>query len=210
MCTHPIDPLVIHFLCCAHGNKCTWTHDVICDAFVTIVQNDCFHIRQEQLHVFLSPMLKSSHRQVDILFTKNGIRTLIYIVIINPMHVYLLPQSCTIQRFTSNATQAKKKSYHNQQPTDQFFLLAIEIFGCLHKQANVLLHNYANIIWSLKRPKGPPLSILVIFLHKNKSITLQRMQSSSILNGVLTVNLDTLRHTSHHHDRLVISGRWLR
>jgi hypothetical protein len=26
-----------------------------------------------------------------------------------------------------------KKNYHNQHPTDQFFLLAIEVFGCVHK-----------------------------------------------------------------------------
>jgi hypothetical protein len=63
---------------------------------------------------FLHPFFKSSHQHVDIVFIKNEIRTLIYIVIVNPTHVDLLPQSCTIQRFAiSNATQAKKKSYHN-------------------------------------------------------------------------------------------------
>jgi hypothetical protein len=107
----------IHLLHCARGNKCTWTHDAICDAFVSIVQDDGFHIRQKQLHVFLSPMLKSSHQQADIVFTKNGIRTLIYIVITNPMHVDLLPQSCTIQRFaTSNTTQNKKGVIRTNTP----------------------------------------------------------------------------------------------
>jgi hypothetical protein len=32
-----------------------------------------------------------------------------------------------------------------------FLLLAIEVFGCLHKHADVFLHNYANAIWSLKK-----------------------------------------------------------
>jgi len=36
VCTHPIDPMGIHFLCCAHGNKKIGTHDVICNTFVTI------------------------------------------------------------------------------------------------------------------------------------------------------------------------------
>jgi hypothetical protein len=116
-------------------------------------------------------MLKSSHQQVDIVSTKNGIRTLIYIVIANSMHVNLLPQSCIIQRFvTSNVTQVKEKSYHDQHPIDQFFPSTIEIFGCLHKQANVFLHNYVNVIWNLKGGEGPPLFILVTFLHKKTQL----------------------------------------
>jgi hypothetical protein len=34
---HPNDPMGIHFLCCAHGNKCMGTHDAVCDTFVVIV-----------------------------------------------------------------------------------------------------------------------------------------------------------------------------
>jgi len=104
----------IHLLCCAHGNKCTWTHDAVRNAFVAIVQDDGFHIRQEQLHAFPSPIFKSSHQQIDIVFIKNGICTLIYIAITIPMHVNVLPQTCTIQRFaTSNAIQTKEKNYHD-------------------------------------------------------------------------------------------------
>jgi hypothetical protein len=44
----------IHFLPCAHGNKCIKIHDVIRDTFVTIVQDASFHVRREQLHVFPS------------------------------------------------------------------------------------------------------------------------------------------------------------
>jgi hypothetical protein len=36
VCTHPINPMGIHFLCCAHGNECIGTHGAICDTFVAI------------------------------------------------------------------------------------------------------------------------------------------------------------------------------
>jgi hypothetical protein len=60
VCTHPINPMGIHLLCCAHGNECTWTHDVIRDTFVAIVRDVGFHVGQEQIHVFLLNMFNSS------------------------------------------------------------------------------------------------------------------------------------------------------
>jgi hypothetical protein len=36
VCTHPIDPIGIHFLRCAHGNKCIGTHDAIHDTFAPL------------------------------------------------------------------------------------------------------------------------------------------------------------------------------
>jgi hypothetical protein len=63
------------------------------------------------------------------------------------MNVDLFPRFCTTQGFaTSNVVQAKKMSYYNQRPNEQFLLLAIEVFGCLHKHANVFLHECANPI----------------------------------------------------------------
>jgi hypothetical protein len=53
----------------------------------------------------------------------------------------------------------------------------------------VLLHNYANAIWSLKRPKGLHFSTLVIFLYQKISLTLQIMQVSSIFNRTITIGL---------------------
>jgi hypothetical protein len=67
----------------------------------------------------------------------------------------------------------------------------MEVFECLHKQMDVFLNNFVNAIWSLKRPKGPPLFILVTFLCKFFSLTLQRLQASSILNRVLPIGLAT-------------------
>ncbi len=40
-----------------------------------------------------------------------------------------------------------------------------------------------------EKAKGPSLFVLVTFLHQKISITLQRMQSSSILNWVVAIGL---------------------
>jgi len=93
----------------------------------------------------------------------------------------------------SNVTQAKEVSYHNRHPANQFLPLAIEVFGCLHKHVDVFLHDYANAICNVKRPESPHLSILVIFLHQKVLITLQRMQTSSILNRAIAISLTTSR-----------------
>jgi hypothetical protein len=45
-------------------------------------------------------------------------------------------------------------------------IMAIKVFGCLYKHVNVFLHDYVNVVWSLKGPQGPNLSILVIFFLK--------------------------------------------
>jgi len=39
VCTHPIGPMGIHFLCYAHGNECIGTHDVVRNTFVVIAQD---------------------------------------------------------------------------------------------------------------------------------------------------------------------------
>jgi hypothetical protein len=65
----------------------------------------------------------------------------------------------------------------------------VKVFGCLHKQVDVFLHNCANAIWSLKEPKGPPL--LSWFFRQKISFTLQRLQASSILSRVVALGLTT-------------------
>jgi hypothetical protein len=55
----------------------------------------------------------------------------------------------------------------------------------------MFLHNYANAIWSLKEPKCLPFFVLVTFLWQKISITLLRLQASSILGWVTTVGLVT-------------------
>jgi hypothetical protein len=180
----------IHFLRCVHGNEHTKTHDVVRDTFVAIVQDVGFHVGEEQLHVLPSTTFNSSCQWVNIVFTKNDIHTLIDVVIVDPMWVNLFPWSCATQRFvTFDAAQVKEKSYYNWHLTNQFLPLTIGIFGCLHKHAHVFSHDYANAIWNLKKLKGFHLSILVIFLCKKISITLERMQSSSILGSAIVVCL---------------------
>jgi len=155
----------IHLLHCAYGNKWTGTYDAIHNTFTAITQDVNFHMRQKQLHAFPSITFNSFHQQVDIVFTKDNICNFANVIIIDPMGTNLL-RSCTTQGFaTLDVAQAKEKNYRNQHPIDQFLPLAIEVFDCLHKHADVFLHDYANVIWSLKGTKGPHFFTLVTFLH---------------------------------------------
>jgi hypothetical protein len=101
------------------------------------------------------------------MLTKDGIRTLANVIIVDSMWANLLPWSYATQGFVaSNVVQAKEISYHNRHPIDQFLPFSIEVFDCLHKHANVFLHNCANAIWNLKGTKSLHLSTLVIFFIK--------------------------------------------
>ncbi len=55
--------------------------------------------------------------------------------------------------------------------TNTPLIIVIKVFGCLYKHANVFLLNCANVIWSLKQPEGPHLSISITFLLQKVSIT---------------------------------------
>jgi hypothetical protein len=132
------------------------------------------------------------HWQVDIVFTKDGIHSLTNVVIADPTWANLLRQCCTTWGFVaSKTTKAKKKSYRDQHPIDHFIPLTIEVFGCLNKQVDVFSHNYANAMWNFKGPLDLPIYVLVSFFDKKISITLQRMQASSILNWTIAVGLTT-------------------
>jgi hypothetical protein len=128
----------IHLLRCVHGNKHTRTHDVIYNTFVIIARDVGFHLKQKQLHVFISTTFNSLCQRVDIVFTKCDICTLADVVIVDPTQANLLPQSCVTQRFVAFDTiESKEMNYCNRHPIDQFFPLVIEIFGCLHKHADM-------------------------------------------------------------------------
>jgi hypothetical protein len=58
---------------------------------------------------------------------------------------------------------------------------------------DVFSHNCDNAIWSLKGLKGLPLFVLVPFHWFKISITLQRLQASSILNQAVAISLATSR-----------------
>ncbi len=190
--THPIDATCVHLLRCIHDNEHMNTHDVVRNNFVAIAWNISFHVGREQLHAFPSTMFHSSHWRINIVFTKDGICTLVNVVITNLTWMDLLCQSCPIWRFVAfKVVQAKERNYCDQHPIDHFLPLTIEVFRYLSKQVDVFLHDCTNAMWNFKGPEGPPLFVLVTFFHQKISITLQRMQTSSILSRAIVVGLIT-------------------
>jgi hypothetical protein len=81
----------IHLLQCVHSNERTKTHNVIHDTFAIIVQDVYFHLGWKQLHVLPPTTFNSFHWLIHTMFTKNGIRTLVDVVIVNSMWMDLLP-----------------------------------------------------------------------------------------------------------------------
>jgi hypothetical protein len=59
------------------------------------VQYDGFYMGQEKLHVFPSIAFNSFNQWINIVLTKDGIHTLINIIIADQTWVDLLLQSCT-------------------------------------------------------------------------------------------------------------------
>jgi len=59
--------------------------------------------------------------------------------------------------------QTKEGLYQDQYLVDLFFPLVIEIFGCLHQQADNFFHCYANMALVAKGFKSPFLSVLHAF-----------------------------------------------
>jgi len=87
------------------------------------------------------PSLQSSWRWMDIVLTIDGTHTLANVVIVNLIHVNLVSWVTFSQGVaTMIIAQAKIVSYCVWHPKDDFILLAIEIFGCLHQQVNDFLH----------------------------------------------------------------------
>jgi hypothetical protein len=176
VCTHPINVINVHLLHCTHENERMGTHDAVCNIFATIAWDVIFHVGRKQLDTLPLTTFHSFCQWVDILLTKDGIHTVVDVVITDPTWVYLLCWFYTTWGFvTFEVAQAKKKSYCDQHPTNHFLPLAINVFGCLEKQANVFLHDCANAMWNFKRLKSLLLFVLVIFFHKKILITLQEL-----------------------------------
>ncbi len=100
VCAHIPSTLYV-CTCCTCDNECTWTHDIICNTFFTVMQDANFHVGWKQLHAFPSTTFSSSYQRIDNVFTKDGIHTLTNVVITNPTHVDLLPRSRITQRFAT-------------------------------------------------------------------------------------------------------------
>jgi hypothetical protein len=70
-----------------------WTqmhYDVVHNTFVAIAQDANFHMGWKQLHTLPLTTFHFFHWRVDIVITKDGIRTLANIVIANPTWMDLL------------------------------------------------------------------------------------------------------------------------
>ncbi len=104
MCTHPINATSVHLLRCTQGNEHMNTHDVIHGTFVVIAKDGDFHVGWKQLHTLPSTTFHSFHQQVGIVLTKDGICTLVDVVIANPTWADLLCQSCATQGFVTFET----------------------------------------------------------------------------------------------------------
>jgi hypothetical protein len=133
------------------------------------------------------------------------------------MRADLFPRSCATQGFIIFWCDSnQKKSYGDQHPIDQFLLITIEVYGCLHKKTNVFLHNCVNSIWSLKKLEDLIfLSWLFLFIKKiqfiakDVSIFLNRKLDDNCKSKYILISF-TSRHTSQHHNRLVTSNFWHR
>jgi hypothetical protein len=123
-----------------------WTHmhyDVVHNTFVAIAQDANFHMGWKQLHTLPLTTFHFSHWEVDIVITKDGIRTLANIVIANPTWMDLLTWSYTTRGFTtSKGTQTKERNYCDWHPTYHFLLLAIE---ALDVWTNKLISSYMTV-----------------------------------------------------------------
>jgi hypothetical protein len=150
-----------------------WTqmhYDVVHNTFVAIAQDVNFYMGWKQLHTLPLTTFHFSHWGVDIVITKDGIRTLANIVIANPTWMDLLTWSYTTRGFTtSKGSQTKERNYCNWHPTNHFLPLAIEVFGCLDKQADIFLHDCANAMWNFKRLEGPPFFLSWLLLSVKQS-----------------------------------------
>jgi len=157
VCVHiPSTLWVSHFLGCALGNERTKTHDVIHGTFATIVWDVGFHVGQEQLHVLPLNMFNSFRWWVDIVLTKNGICTLVEIVIVNPTWMNLLSQFYTTQGFVvSNVVETKEWSYHDKHPHRS--IPPLSSWGiCMSTQVNICVFTQlCQCHLEFERIKGP-------------------------------------------------------
>jgi hypothetical protein len=71
---------------------------------------------------------------MDIVLITNGTHTLANVVITNLTHVDLILQVAYSRKMAMMiVAQAKVVLYHDQHLEDDFILLAVEIFECLHQ-----------------------------------------------------------------------------
>jgi hypothetical protein len=68
------------------------THDAICNTFVVIAHDANFHAGWKQLHALFLITFHSFRQWIDIMLTKDGIHTLVNVVIVNSTKANLFCQ----------------------------------------------------------------------------------------------------------------------
>ncbi len=152
VCTHAINLMDIHLLCCAHGIEWTGAHDVIHDTFAAIVRDASFHVGQEQLHVFFS-----TWHDIQFLLLTNWHCVHQRAHLHLNQHYQCQPNASgfiSLILWNSNffglwcsSSQGKKLL----QLTPHWSILPLNNWGIwlLTKHANAFLHDCANAIWNL-------------------------------------------------------------
>jgi hypothetical protein len=105
--------------------------------------------------MFFKHHLLSSQQWKDIVFTTYGIFTLANFIIANLTCANVISQvTLSWGMATTIVVHAKVVSYCDRCFEDDFILLVVEIFGCLHQQMNNFLHQFVNITWSAKSSRA--------------------------------------------------------
>jgi hypothetical protein len=156
VCTHPIDLMGIHLLCCVHNNEHKGTHDVIYG------RHFCRHYARCWFSHATRTITYTSFNHIELLLLTS------WHCAYQKWHLHL-SECChcrpNVTRFISlnlhnlkifhlQCNSSQGPCYYNRHLTNQFLPLAIEVFDCLDKHANVFLHNCVNAIWSLKWIEG--------------------------------------------------------
>jgi hypothetical protein len=97
------------------------------------MKNVGFHVLWEQTHIFFPSSLQSFCWWVNIVLSIDGIHMLANVVIADPTQTYFVSQvavSCGVTVLVM--VQVKKGLHCDHYPTNMFFLLAINVFGCFH------------------------------------------------------------------------------
>jgi hypothetical protein len=128
-----------------------------------IARDAGFHVGLEQLHAFPSTTFNSFCRWVDIVLSKDDIRTLVDVVIVDSTWTDLFPRSYAIQRFIAlDAVQAKERSYYNQHLTNQ---ILTEQLKYLVAYTNMLICFYTTVLMPFGAWRGQKAFIFLPWSH---------------------------------------------
>lgn len=130
---------------------------------------------------------------VDIVFSV----ALVDMVIANTIQVVLVFRAISFCRVaTMVVAQVKEGLYHDWHSKDVFLPLVIEIFGCVHQQANNFLHQCVNMVWLTKNTCSPRLVVLCAFYKQRVLVALQKTHATFILKCIIVVGKGSFRLTT--------------